>query len=92
MHAFWRLSHATEEMAVYRFRLGCRRIAAVFARSRPGAEPGTDANASSQEEFRTWTDRSGTYHADAVLVEFKDGKVTLKKKDGTTVKVPLRTI
>ena len=34
------------------------------------AEPGTDANASSQEEFRAWTDRSGTYHVEAVLVGF----------------------
>ena len=55
------------------------------------AEPEPSAN-SGQEEFRTWTDRSGTYHLDAVLVEFKDGKVTLKKKDGTTLKVLLQDL
>jgi hypothetical protein len=53
------------------------------------AEPETDATASSQKEFRTWTDRTGTYHADAIFVEFKDGLVTLKKKDGTKVNVSL---
>jgi hypothetical protein len=56
------------------------------------AEPETDANASSQEAFRTWTDRSGMHHADAVFVEFRDGVVTLKKKDGTIVNVPLERL
>ena len=56
------------------------------------AEPAADADASSQEEFRTWTDRSKTYHVEAVLVEFKDAAVTLKKKDGTTLKVPIEQL
>ena len=56
------------------------------------AKPETDSNPSRREESRTWTDRSGTYHLDAALVEFKDGKVTLKKKDGTTLKVLLHDL
>jgi hypothetical protein len=53
------------------------------------AESGTDVHPSSQEEFRTWSDRSGNYHAEAVLIEIGSQAVTLKKKDGTTVHVPL---
>ncbi|HEX4142415.1 MAG TPA: SHD1 domain-containing protein [Pirellulales bacterium] len=41
---------------------------------------------------RNWTDRSGTHHAEASLVEVKGGQVTLKKKDGTTIHVPLDSL
>ena len=51
-----------------------------------GQRAGIDA--SGPEEFRTWTDRSGTYRTEAVLVEIKSGAVLLKKKDGATVSVP----
>ncbi len=39
--------------------------------------------------MRTWTDASGKYKTEAEFVEFKDGKVTLKKKNGKTVTLPL---
>ena len=64
-------------------------IAVVFGVQGTATEPEASANASSQEEYRTWTDRSGKFHAEAILVEFTDRTVTLKKKDGTTVIVPL---
>jgi len=40
-------------------------------------------------EGRTWTDSTGQYRVRAVFVEFKDGRVWLKKADGSTVGVPL---
>jgi len=40
------------------------------------------ANAADQPEYRTWTARSGKYQIEAAFGELKDGKVTLKKKDG----------
>ena len=50
------------------------------------------ADTSSPEEFRTWSDRSGNFHADAALVDVKDGVVTITKKDGTTVNVSLERL
>ena len=44
------------------------------------------ANTPDQPQLRTWTDRTGTHHTEASLIEFKDGKVTLGMKDGTTIK------
>jgi S1-C subfamily serine protease len=41
-------------------------------------------------ELRTWSSASGTYKAEAELIELKsDGTVVLKKKDGTVIQVPL---
>ena len=47
------------------------------------------ANAPDQPQLRTWTDRSGEHRTEASFVEMK---VTLKKKDGTTVTVPLSSL
>jgi hypothetical protein len=38
---------------------------------------------------RKWTDDTGRYSVEAELVDVKDGKVVLRKADGTTVEVPL---
>ena len=38
---------------------------------------------------RTWTSSSGTYRVEAQFVEYVRGNVVLKKKDGTTISVPL---
>ena len=43
-------------------------------------------------ELRTWTDRSGNYRAAAVLMELDHGVVTLRKKDGTAINVPLERL
>jgi len=40
-------------------------------------------------EARTWTDSTGTHTVKAEMIDFKDGKVHLKKGDGTVVVVPL---
>ena len=37
---------------------------------------------------RQWTDRSGSYSVEAELVKVEDGRVHLKKPDGTIVQVP----
>jgi len=38
---------------------------------------------------RTWTDRTGKFHTEAIFVGMRDGKVSLKKKDDTVVSLPL---
>ncbi|MEQ8835560.1 MAG: SHD1 domain-containing protein, partial [Lacipirellulaceae bacterium] len=43
--------------------------------------PGTQA--------RTWSDKSGKQKVEAEFLEYANGKVELRKSDGTTVKVPL---
>ena len=41
-------------------------------------------------ELRTWTSKTGTYSAEAEMVELKgDGNVSLKRKDGRVIDVPL---
>jgi len=39
--------------------------------------------------FRIWSDRTGKYKLEAKLVRVADGKVVLRKRDGSTVSVPL---
>ncbi|HPM80103.1 MAG TPA: PQQ-binding-like beta-propeller repeat protein [Candidatus Anammoximicrobium sp.] len=40
-------------------------------------------------QVRTWTDSTGQYRVRAAFLELKDGRVWLKKMDGSTVGVPL---
>jgi outer membrane protein assembly factor BamB len=40
-------------------------------------------------ELRQWSDSSGKFRVDAELIDFKDGKVSLRKADGTIVQTPL---
>ncbi len=41
---------------------------------------------------RKWTDSSGKYTVEADFVDFKDGKVQLRKHDGKTVTVPIEKL
>jgi hypothetical protein len=41
---------------------------------------------------QNWTDDTGKHKMKAEFVELRDGKVTLKKADGSTVKVPLERL
>ena len=41
---------------------------------------------------RKWTDSTGKFSVEAEFVEFKDGKVRLKKEDGEIVTVPLEKL
>jgi len=59
-----------------------------------GAEqpPASGAHATSdsqQAEFRTWSDITGKFQTEAAFVDFKEGKVRLKKKGGSIVSVPI---
>ena len=42
--------------------------------------------------LRTWRDASGLFEVEAALASVQDGKVTLKKKDGRTIVVPLEKL
>jgi len=39
-------------------------------------------------QYRTWTDSTGKYQLEAAMVDYKDGAVHLRKKDGETAVVP----
>ena len=41
-----------------------------------------------EAEFRTWNDSTGNYSVEAEYVRADGDKVVLKKRDGSTVKVP----
>ncbi|HEV3023003.1 MAG TPA: SHD1 domain-containing protein, partial [Pirellulales bacterium] len=53
--------------------------------------PDDDAAAEKSDEpkMRTWQDASGKFDVDAVLIGVKDEKVTLKKKDGKQITLPV---
>lgn len=58
----------------------------------PSAAPASAAEpktASSSSMFRTWTDSTGTFTIEAEMVRTADGVVTLKKRNGNTVDVPI---
>lgn len=44
------------------------------------------------EGYRTWTDKSGIYQTEAVLVDVTDGVVTLKNKHGRTIRVAIEKL
>lgn len=47
---------------------------------------------SEKEKLRTWTDSTGNHTVEAKFVEFKDGKVSLEKEDGTAIAVPVEKL
>lgn len=48
-----------------------------------------DVDPPGKPDFRTWSTPTGKFQVEAVLVDFQDGKVTLRRRDGRTVVVPL---
>jgi RNA polymerase sigma-70 factor (ECF subfamily) len=55
-------------------------------------EPAPEApssGAASDTATRKWADSSGTFSVEAEMVDFKDGKVSLKKTNGKVIIVPL---
>lgn len=56
------------------------------------ATPSLAAAAPDEPELRTWKDSTGVFSVEASLVSLTDGKVELKKADGTTVSVPLERL
>jgi len=45
-----------------------------------------------EAEVRNWTDATGKYSTRAEMVEFKEGRVHLRKTDGTVITVPLEKL
>ena len=54
-------------------------------------EPSSDA-ADEDDGMRTWYDRSGEHSIIAVLISKNDTEVTLRRKDGKVIKVPLTNL
>jgi hypothetical protein len=52
-----------------------------------GKSPKSGPTATPNTRMRKWTDSTGTHTIEAEFVDFKDGKVRLKKKDGSIVSV-----
>jgi hypothetical protein len=46
----------------------------------------------SDDDSQTWVDDSGTHRIEAEFVKLEDGKVHLKKTDGTVIQVPLEKL
>jgi hypothetical protein len=42
--------------------------------------------------LRAWTDATGKFKTEAAFLDLKDGKVRLKKEDGTTITVPIERL
>ncbi len=54
--------------------------------------PEPEAESVEQSSFRTWSDSTGSFEIEAALVDSHDGKVTLLRRDGRTVDVPLKRL
>jgi hypothetical protein len=59
-------------------------LAKLGAKTIPQRRPATPQ----VEKFRTWSDATGKFSIDAELIEFVDGMVKLKKRDGTELSLP----
>jgi hypothetical protein len=68
------------------------RHAAKKPTGRGAKEPSETAASAGDQEMRTWHDASGKFEIEATLVSLKDQTVTLKKKDGRTIRVPLKKL
>lgn len=55
-----------------------------------GAEK--SAMRSDAKGFRTWHDRSGRFAIEAQLIDLKDGKATLKRRDGKVIEVSVKAL
>ncbi len=45
-----------------------------------------------KDSMRKWTDSTGKFTTEAGFVDFKDGQVQLKKKDGKTITIPIEKL
>ncbi len=51
-----------------------------------------DSVESQSKEYRIWTDNTGRFSIEAVLVESKGGNVRLRKRDGSEVSLPIEKL
>jgi HEAT repeat protein len=71
-----------------------RAIEAIERRIQRGTTDAGDKKADADAKggklaFRTWRDASGVFEIEAVMIGVKDGKVTLKKRNGRQIVLPL---
>jgi serine protease Do len=59
------------------------------ARASSAPAPGTTPTAAAGSTLRWWTDATGKFRTEAVLLGVKSGQVTLRKKTGETIVVPV---
>lgn len=52
----------------------------------------TPTTVEANETLRTWTDKSGKFQVEAEFIKIAGENVLLKKKDGTTIEVPLQKL
>ena len=57
-----------------------------------GRKSSAAAASAAEPELRTWRDASGSFEVEATFVGSEEGKVTLKRKDGRLVTVPLEKL
>lgn len=62
---------------------------ATTTQKRPPEDANESPAAPDAAKWRPWITADGKYKLEAKFVKFLDGKVTLEKKDGTTVGVKL---
>ena len=56
------------------------------------AEPFSHSPAPAVARMRTWTDSSGKYTAEAEFVDFEDGQVRLRKRDGKVISIAVKRL
>lgn len=56
------------------------------------AAPDRELAANDEPEFRTWIDATGKHRTEAQFIELNGGKVTLKKRDGKVIAVPIEKL
>jgi hypothetical protein len=56
------------------------------------AKKAAETPAAADQEMRTWHDATGKFEIEATLVSVKDQTVTLKKKNGRTIRVSLKKL
>lgn len=60
--------------------------------TKPETTPAEAAKPQASDGSRSWKDASGTFEVEAVFLGVADSKVMLKKKDGRTIRVPLKKL
>jgi len=68
--------------------IAARSRSVAVAKEEPTRPSKTASTSESKAVVRTWTDKTGNFQIKAELVEFKDGKVTLRKTDGSDLTLP----
>lgn len=75
------------------------RLAKPIIVNPPGTAPQRRSNTSNQQDTdtgspsrRSWTDRTGSFTLQAILVGVKNGKVALKRDDGSVTVLPLEQL